>query len=71
MASPDSPLRLARARERFTLRELACVTGLNFRRIHQIESGASPSPIEARILSAALRVSAIDLFGLEVGRRAS
>jgi transcriptional regulator with XRE-family HTH domain len=67
----ESPLRLARERERFTLRQLAEVTGINHRRIHAIETGARPSPIEARILSAALRVSPVALFGLEVGLRAS
>jgi len=71
MLPHDHPLRLARTRDRFTLRELARVTGLTHQRIFQIESGEHPSPIEARILSAALRLPAVDLFGLEVGRRAS
>ena len=35
----DHPLRLARTRERFTLRELARVTGLTHQRIFQIERG--------------------------------
>jgi transcriptional regulator with XRE-family HTH domain len=48
-------LRAARVRHRFTFRELAKVTGLHFARIHQIEHGARPSPIEARLLVAALQ----------------
>jgi transcriptional regulator with XRE-family HTH domain len=51
------PLRAARRFERFTLRQLGAVTGLNFRRINAIENGARPSQIEARLLAAALRIS--------------
>jgi transcriptional regulator with XRE-family HTH domain len=56
------PLRIARRRERFTLRELGSVVGLNHRRIHAIEQGARPSQIEARLLAAALRVPVRDLL---------
>lgn len=56
------PLRIARRRERFTLRQLGAVTGLNFRRINAIENGARPSQIEARLLAAALRIPARELL---------
>jgi transcriptional regulator with XRE-family HTH domain len=59
------PLRTARRRERFTLRGLAAVVGLNHRRIHAIEQGARPSQIEARLLAAALRVSVRELLDAE------
>jgi transcriptional regulator with XRE-family HTH domain len=58
----EHPLRIARRRERFTLRELAGVVGLNFRRIHAIENGARRSQIEARLLVAALRVPLRELL---------
>ena len=58
----DHPLRIARRRERFTLRELAGVVGLNHRRIHAIENGARPSQIEARLLAAALRIPLRELL---------
>ena len=61
----DHPLRTARRRERFTLRELAVVVGLNFRRIHAIENGARPSQIEARLLAAALRIPLRELLDVE------
>jgi len=70
VAFPDHPLRRARLHERFTLRQLAAVVGLNFRRIHAIENGARPSQIEARLLCAALRIPVADLLGEGV-RRAS
>jgi transcriptional regulator with XRE-family HTH domain len=62
---PTHPLRLARQRERFTLRELARVVGLNHARIFQIENGARPSHIEARLLAAALRIPVADLLSGE------
>jgi transcriptional regulator with XRE-family HTH domain len=60
--SPQHPLRAARMRERFTLRELGDVCGLNFRRLHAIENGAQPSQIEARLICAALRIPLSDLL---------
>jgi transcriptional regulator with XRE-family HTH domain len=75
-ASPSSyspaachPLTVARRRERFSLRELAVVTGINFRRISAIELGAKPSPIESRILAAALRIPIRELLDPEGVRR--
>ena len=59
------PLRFARRRERFTLRQLAVVVGLNFRRINAIEQGARPSQIEARLLAAALRIPLRELIDVE------
>lgn len=56
------PLRLARRRERFTLRQLEAVAGVPFRRINAIEGGARPSQIEARLLAAALRISVRELL---------
>ena len=71
VARPGDALRAARVRERFTFRELGEVTGLNFRRIHQLEAGAArPSQIEARLLAAALRIPVAELLPDEE-RRAS
>jgi transcriptional regulator with XRE-family HTH domain len=61
----EHPLSVARRRERFTLRELAGVVGIPFQRIHQIEQGARPSQIEARLLCAALRIPVRELLDVE------
>jgi transcriptional regulator with XRE-family HTH domain len=57
-----APLAAARRRERFSLRALAELTGLNFRTIHRIERGARPSPLQARLLAAALRIPIRELL---------
>ena len=64
----EHPLRAARRRDRFTLRQLGAVTGLNFRRINAIENGARPSQIEARLLCAALRIPLRELLDVEAVR---
>jgi transcriptional regulator with XRE-family HTH domain len=72
VGTPDRhPLRLARVRERFTLRELAKVTGLRHQRILVIENGARPSQLEARLLSAALRIPLTDLLPAQQTEEAS
>jgi transcriptional regulator with XRE-family HTH domain len=63
------PLRLARLRERFTLRALAGVVGLPHPRIHAIKCGAKPSHIEARLLAAALRIPVSELLDVGEARR--
>jgi len=65
----EHPLRAARRRERFSLRELAVVVGLPFQRIGQIEHGARPSQIEARLLAAALRIPVRELLDAEAVRQ--
>jgi hypothetical protein len=56
MLPQDHPMRAARCRERFSLRQLAIVTGIHRSRLHAIECGAPASTIERRIIGAALRV---------------
>lgn len=60
--SNPHPLLVARTRERFSLRQLASVTGLNHTRICSIEHGTRPSQIEARLLAAALRIPLAELL---------
>jgi transcriptional regulator with XRE-family HTH domain len=65
----EHPIRAARRRERFSLRELAVIVGLDFRRINAIECGARPSQIEARLLAAALRVPLRELLDADAVQR--
>jgi transcriptional regulator with XRE-family HTH domain len=66
------PVAAARRRERYSLRALAEITGIGFRTIHRIERGAArPSPLQARLLAAALRIPLSELLSVDAAPEVS
>ena len=63
-ADPSTPvrhLRAVREAQGLSLRRLATLATIDYRRIFLFENGLKPSPTERRLLAAALRVSMSEL----------